>query len=211
VHRHVMRAFTINNIESVKMYESINTRNRVLSQKIKYSSSDKLIIDSALIITIKNIEIKTSNLINYIENLKIDLIKKVEGDAYKMLEGKALANLVPIQSNVEINTVSQIMLKKNQGKAYELKKQLIYYKESVFELLPVQDTVVNQFINEALNTESYNLGRSRFNKSWEYQHFYDLPLITVLSELSCIQMKVSLIESELLNYYYFNQLKLPSN
>jgi hypothetical protein len=208
VHRHVMRAFTINNIESVKMYESINLKNTMLTQNIHHFNDLNPPADSVSIKTINELEIQTKGLLNYIENLKIDLIKNVEGDAYKMLEGNTMTNLVPVQSNVEINTVSRFMLKKRVGKAFELKNQLINYKDFIQNEMQVEDVLINELLQTALNTESFKLNKKHFNKSWEYQHFYDLPLITVLSELSCIQMRIAYIQGEILNYYYIKQLEL---
>ncbi len=201
VHRHVMRAFTIHNIESVELFNSINKKNHALyNHLIKYDTVNNNA--DTLCSTINNLRESTKLIINHIEKLKVDLIKKVEGDTYKMFDGKALSNLVPVQSNVEINTVSRYMLKKRNGRAYELKKQLVNYKNSVLTLIPKNNSILTQLVILNLKTESFNLGKRRFNKSWEYQHFYNLPLITVLTDLSNIQMRIAIIEGELLNYYH---------
>lgn len=205
VHRHVMRAFTISNFESLNMYEAVNAQNKQLYKEFDTLSANS---DTILIIDINDLEIKTGALINFIENLKIDLIRKVEGDAYKILERKTLVNLVPVQSNVEINTVTRYMLKKRKGKAYELDKQLNIYKQFIFESINTNDTLLNNFISTSLNTQSFKIGNRRFDKSWAQQHFYNLPLITVLSELSFMQMRITLIERELLNHYHLKIVSL---
>ncbi len=201
VHRHVMRAFTIRNTESIEMLESLRAKNNEIYEHIGQLSDSTSNFDSLTVISIHSLKENTTGMINYIENLKIELIKKVEGDEYKIMERKALENLVPVQSNVEINTVSRFMLKKNGTRASKLKNQLINYKQQILSLIPKTDTLLINYISTALNTVSYNLGERRFNRTWERQHFYNLPLITVLSDLSSMQMRIALVESELLNYF----------
>jgi len=202
VHRHVMRAFTIRNIESVEMYQLFKLKNKVLYSKLISLDTAQVINSNTYVNSINSIKNETVNLIDYIENIKISLIKEVEGDTYKLFDGKTLLNLVPVQSNVEINTVSRFMLKKNVGKAYELKSHIENYKHLVIELTASNDTLLNKVIELNLKTESFSLGKVSSNKSWEQQQFYDLPLITVLSELSNIQLKISIVECEVLSYYY---------
>jgi len=201
VHRHVMRAFAIRNIESVELYHSINEKNSALYNELIKHDTVNANTDT-LIQILNSFKTSTELVINHIEQLKVDLVKKVEGDTYKMFDGKMLSNLVPVQSNVEINTVSRYMLRKKKGKAYELKKQLENYQNLALKLIPKNDSILIKIILLNLKPIPFNLNNRRFNKNWEYRHFYNLPLITVLSELSYIQMRIAIIEGEILNHYY---------
>jgi hypothetical protein len=208
VHRHVMRAFTVDNKESVELLYSSQNKNIQLYKQL-------MMLDTLSDVRLKDIESKvlllrmeTGQTIKYIEELKLMLIKEVEGDAYKLFEGKTFDNLVPVQSNVEINSVSNFMLRKRDGKAYELKGKIGHLKDTIFSIIPEDLTWLREYATINLNTKTHELDNRRFNKTWEYQQFYDFPLITVLSGLSNIQWKISIIEGEVLNYFYQEGLKL---
>lgn len=202
VHRQVMRAFTIRNIESVEMYQLFNGKNKILYNQLINIDTAKFTNHEISINSVVQLKNETKTLVDFIENLKINLVKEVEGDAYKMFDGRMLLNLVPIQSNVEINSVSRFMLKKNMGKAYELKDNIENYKKIILVLIPEKDSLLNQIVELNLKTESLNYKHTNSNTSWEHQKFYDLPLITVLGELSHLQLKITMVECEVLNYYY---------
>jgi len=201
VHRHVMRAFTINNMESVEICKAIQEKNKRLYDNLSCLDSNSVFFNQ-FSTEIAELNESTTTLINNIEQLKINLILRVEGDEYKMIDGKTLSNLVPVQSNVEINSVSRFMLKKNGGTAYKLRKQLDIYKNKILTLIPTDDSVTIQFIRVNLSTTAFAIGNRKFNKTWEYQYFYNMPLITVLSNLSNIQKNILTVENEMLNFYY---------
>ncbi len=208
VHRHVMRAFTVENKESVELlYSSQNKNNQLCKQLMMLDTlNDKRL--TQIRVQVLELRKESETIIKYMEDLKLLLIKEVEGDAYKMFEGKTFDNLVPVQSNVEINSVSNYMLRKNGGKAYELKEKILNYKNTVFTLIPEDQIWLKEYASINLNTKTHELNNRRYNKTWEYQQFYNFPLITVLSALSNIQWKISIIEGEVLNYFYQEGLKL---
>jgi|GEM_PF-2306403 hypothetical protein len=208
VHRHVMRAFTVENKESVELLNSSQNKNNQLCKQLMMldTLNDKRLTQiRGQVFELRN---ESESIIKYMEVLKLLLIKEVEGDAYKMFEGKAFDNLVPVQSNVEINSVSNFMLRKNGGKAFELKGEILKYKNSIFGLIPEDQIWLREYASINLNTKTHELNNRRYNKTWEYQQFYNFPLITVLSALSNIQWKISIIEGEVLNYFYQEGLKL---
>jgi hypothetical protein len=208
VHRHVMRAFTVENKESVELLMSSQNKNNRLCKQLMLLDSLHNERFSPIKQQVKTLRKESENLISYIENLKLMLIKEVEGDAYKMFEGKTFDNLVPVQSNVEINSVSHFMLQQKGGKAYELKEKLIMYQDTILSLIPHDQYWLLEYISINLNTKTHELDNRRFNKTWEYQQFYDFPLITVLSGLSKIQWKISIVEGEILNSFYQEGLNL---
>jgi hypothetical protein len=208
VHRHVMRAFTVENKESVELLISSQNKNNQLCKQLMMldTLNDKRL--TQIRSQVLELRKESESIIKYMEDLKLLLIKEVEGDAYKMFEGKAFDNLVPVQSNVEINSVSNFMLRKNVGKAYLLKEEILKYKNSIFGLIPEDQIWLREYASINLNTKTHELNNRRYNKTWEYQQFYNFPLITVLSALSNIQWKISIIEGEVLNYFYQEGLKL---
>jgi thioredoxin-related protein len=202
VHRHIMRAFALNNIEQIELLNSVRKKNEqqfnqlILLDTLKCESFNQIKAD---VYTLRN---NSESIYNYIENLKIDLVKEVESGAYKMLDKQTLENLVPVQSNVEINSVTRFMLKKKKGKAYELKRKLDEHRASVLTMIPPEKAWLHEYITIHLNTKTYPLSKRRFNHTWAYQQFYNFPLITVLTTLTDLEWRVSSVEGELLNYYH---------
>jgi hypothetical protein len=143
-----------------------------------------------------------------IEQVKYDLIRQVEGEEYKLIGEKTLDNLVPIQSNVEINSVKRFMLGRKKGKAYVIRQALDNYRDDMLNFVPSDEPLLNELINTNLSTQSFDLNKRRYDRTWEFQHFYGFPLITIISRLTNIQLKIELTQAELLNYYYKKALML---
>lgn len=208
VHRQVMRSFTVENKENVELLYSVQKKNNELFRQLMMLDTLKNLQFNKLKKNTLLLRHESKKVNQYLEGLKLQLIREVEGDTYKMFEGKAFDNLVPVQSNVEINSVKRFMLKKGTGKAYELKERLFNYKTILFSLIPDDQFWLHEYVSINLNTKTHELNNRRFNRTWEYQQFYNLPLITVLSSISNIQWKIGLVEGELLNYYYQEALKI---
>lgn len=208
VHRHVMRVFTINNKESIQLLNALKVKNVSIYNQLYLLDTSEYQDLSVIYNNVKILRAETQLINKYIDELKISLVSKVEGEAYKILKNKSLENLVPIQSNVEINAVNRFMLKQKKAHASELKKQINLYHQSIVQLIPNTDPWLNYYTGINLNTETLKLNNRHFNKSWEKQQFYSFPLVTVINQLSKIQMSINLVESEILNFYYREALKL---
>lgn len=207
VHRHVMRVFTVNNIEAIKLLSTIQKKNNTIYLQLHQLDTSKYEDLTAIYNNANILQQQTQAINKYINQLKLNLIADVEGNSYKILKSKNLENLVPIQSNVEINSVNRYMLKKKSGKARELKFHIDNYRKIVFNLIPDNQGWLKQYADINLKTTAHTLNKRRFNRDWENQQFYSFPLVTVISQLSKIQMNIYLVESEILNYYYRQALK----
>ncbi len=201
VHRHVMRVFSVNNKDSIYLLDAVNQKNKQLYATLTPDTNAISFNYDTTIQRIALIQNSIHQTNEFIETIKLSLISEVKGTEYKLFDVNALDNLVPVQSNVEINAVRRLMLKKHKGKAYQLKVELINLRKILRNQIPAGEDDLIKFINQSLNTDSYDLGKRRHNKTWEYQNFYNFPLVTVLNQLSHIQLKIAWIESELLHYY----------
>lgn len=203
VNRQVMRVYNLNNHQVVLTNEIIQKQCDNLYQKTLLD--DSLQMDARynrqLVLVYEN----SQHLIENINKLKLDVIQHVEGKKFKVWEGDALDNLFHIQSNVEINSVTRYLLKRN-NKASELKKYLDDYKQNLLNIISGSDIEMQNYIMQLLNTDPYLLSGRWHERSWELQNFYDLPLITVVNQLSGLQQKVLLAEKEMLSYLYFKPL-----
>lgn len=200
VHRPILRSFTISNQEALLQLESLQSRNSHVFDEI-----ESLCADDTALMQIRNkatlVTQKSDSMISYIDNLKRDLIIYVEGN--KMLQDTALfVNLVPIQSNVEINSVRRFMLGRKRMKAKLLHDMIDNYRSDISALISPNDAWITDLVNTNLNTNVLRLNKRRYNRDWERQHFYNFPLVTVVSQLTTFQLNVCMVQGELLNSCY---------
>lgn len=200
VNRQVMRVFNINNYKSREIIVAAQKQNNMLYTQI-WDLDTCVIANKKIIHQANFVNSQTNEMNNYLDELKHNLILKVEGDKYKIFEGNVLDNLFHIQSNVEINSVKRYMLKKDK-KAFELKSKLLNYKKQLISLVPDQSHYLSDQINANINVENYQLSRRRYDKTWEMQNFYDFPLVAVINQLTNIQQGVVVIEKDILSYLY---------
>jgi hypothetical protein len=202
VHRQVMRAFTLANKEEIELLNLVQKKNQILYHELIFLDTirnNEFYLIKQCVDTISDL---SNNLIEFIEEAKRDLIAHVEGDEYRLIGEKTLDNLVPVQSNVEINSVKRFMLGRKKGRAYTIRQRLEEYRNQMLSLISVDEPWLTEFISVSLNTQSYELSRRRYNRTWEFQHFYGFPLITNISQLTNIQLKIGMVQGELLNHYH---------
>jgi len=206
VNRQVMRVYNLNNHQVVLTNEIIQKQCDNLYEMTLIADTQH--IDSLYRNQLVLVHQNSQELFDYINKLKLDVIEHVEGKKFKVWEGDALDNLFHIQSNVEINSVTRYLLKRN-NKASDLKRRMGGYKQSLIELIPGTESGLQNYITQLLNTDPYLLSGRWHERSWELQNFYDLPLVTVVNQLSNMQEKVLLAEKEMLNYLYLKTMNHP--
>ena len=206
VHRPILRSFTISNQEALLQLESLQNRNHHISNELNElcdSDSAMLAIKQKAIM----VDRKSDSMMSFIDDLKRDLIVYVEGK--KMLQDTALLiNLVPVQSNVEINSVRRFMLGRKRHKAMILHGKIDDYHREMSTLVPSGDMWLADFVDATLNTNVLRLNKRIYNRDWERQHFYNFPLVTVISQLTTLQLNVCTVQGELLSSYYRDALRL---
>ena len=205
VHRPILRSFTISNQEAQIQLSSLQNRNRHIFDELNELCSG----DSVLLEIKQKAELvasKSDSMMNFVDNLKRDLIVYVEGK--KMLQDSSLfINLVPVQSNVEINSVRRFMLGRKRQKAALLHGKIDDYHREISALVPKNDLWLADFVDANLNTNVLRLNKRRYNRDWERQHFYNFPLVTVISQLTTLQLNVCTVQGELLSACYRDALR----
>ncbi len=204
VHRPILRSFTVSDREALLQLVSLQKRNQHISAQI-----DSLCANDSILLVIKQkadiINTESDNMIRYIDDLKISLVAYVEGK--KVLQDSALfVNLVPIQSNVEINSVRRFMLGRKRMKAKGLHEALDVYRGAMLEQVKPDDKWLADFVRANLNTNVLKLNNRIYNRDWERQHFYNLPLVTVVSQFTTMQLNICMVQGELLSDCYRDAL-----
>jgi hypothetical protein len=96
----------------------------------------------------------------------------------------------------------------NDGKAFELKQELLKYKDFLIEITTGSE-VIKETINNALNLDNRVIdkpGKERYIESWENYTFQSEALGFVLIRLTQIQSDIKYCESEVMTYLYNRML-----
>ena len=140
---------------------------------------------------------------NYIQGLKIEIIKKAEKDP----ETPAVVGNEVIIDKVEkhiddTNVPSEILIGANEnGKANDLKAMLADYRQFLIGILEGKNPTIEDALNKSLSTAD---GKNEDGETerWENLNFQTLPLVAVICILSEEQVNVRNGETEVLNYLY---------
>ena len=145
---------------------------------------------------------RADELNEYIQGLKIEIIKTAEGPETPAVEGNnvIIDNVVKIDEN---NIPSQILIGADEnGKANDLKALLDDYREFLIETLGGKSVTSEAALRSMLNTDPIYSEKTKEKERWENGTFQALPLVAVITILSKIQVDVRNAETEVLNYLY---------
>jgi gliding motility-associated protein GldM len=143
---------------------------------------------------------KTTEIKNYVQALKIELIKVADGDKTAAVgkDGKIYADSIGKMD--DLNVANQILLGVNSnGKAYDLHQEVLKYKEFLIDSIVKDNPEIESFINDLLNFSVPKKGLTDV-RDWETFTFNTTPLISAIALLSKIQVDILNCESYVLEY-----------
>jgi hypothetical protein len=156
---------------------------------------------------LKEIQNRTRQLNEYINQLKSDLIKFCsENSEFSSMDAQNIT-VEQIASNTDSRKPSELMCGKEQdGKAYELKSRLTDYKSFIKGL--VSNEEIKARIDKLIDLEVPSDSPPVF-KGWEDYYFGHVIPVTALDILSNYQLRINLTESEIVHYilYDSNEVK----
>jgi hypothetical protein len=190
ISRDVISDFTDN-------YENLNVLNKQMMRKNAdlYLLAERTLDDMN---KVKEIQNRTNQLTEYINELKSDLIKSCsENSDLRSMDNQDIS-IRQIAYNTDYRKPSAFMCgKESNGKAYELKSRLTDYK------LFINDLVSNEEIMER-NNKLIDLDVPSDSpsdiKGWEEYYFGKVILVTALDILTNYQLRIKITESELIQY-----------
>jgi gliding motility-associated protein GldM len=153
----------------------------------------------------KALEVKDAakTLYNYIQDLKVEIIKKAEGDDAEALLPDNQIDVNKIKRIDDTNVPSQVLIGSNEaGKAGALKAAIINYREFLIETLGGGDKNAEESVLQTLNTDNPKNLEGTGTEKWENATFQTLPLVAVITILSKMQVDVRNSETDVLNYLY---------
>ncbi|MEG2277763.1 MAG: gliding motility protein GldM [Odoribacter sp.] len=134
---------------------------------------------------------ETNKLIEYIEELKLKMVMKADGESE--------ADVLNIKAKDNLDVGGQVMLLEGNGK--KLKKMIVGYREMLLGFVAPKDSVVRRSLLTRLVTDDPKPIDGEF-KSWESSKFEAIPLIGVVTLLTMYQADILNVESDMVHYLF---------
>jgi gliding motility-associated protein GldM len=140
---------------------------------------------------------------NFIQGLKIEIIKKAEKDPETPAVNGNQIIIDKIEKHIDDpNVPSEILIGPNEnGKANDLKALLIEYRQFLIAQLEGKNPTAEEALKKSLSTDD-GINKDGEKERWENFNFQTLPLVAVICILSEYQVAVRNGETEVLNYLY---------
>jgi len=147
------------------------------------------------------IKLKTSELFDYIQDLKVQTIITAEKETSQaLLEGNQI-DTKKIGKKGDTNVAGRFFLADGNGKAYELRKKIAEYREFMLSQVdPTKADALVQSINNILNTDDPPETKGSSPHTWETTRFDHVPIVSVFPQLTKMQLDILNVEAEVVNY-----------
>lgn len=184
----VINAFVKIDDSIKKTTESFSEKTRSLYATIDAKEAEQRGKYTALAKQAHNIEASSNELFNYIDELKLTIIKKVEGE-------EATLNTV-INKKDDLNAANEILI--GGGKGNELRKKVEDYRSILLDVIQDTSNSIYKQINKTLSTDDQLDGENKL--FWQESFSQAMPLIGTLALLSKLQADVRNSEADLLGF-----------
>ncbi|KAB2868689.1 MAG: hypothetical protein F9K37_09750 [Bacteroidales bacterium] len=147
------------------------------------------------------IKSKAKEIYDYVQNLKIEIVKASEGEETPaVVDNIVISEKIEAKSDLDVAAKILIGLEGN-GKAFELKRKIIDFREYIVKQIdPDKGAELINSINGILNTDDPPVKEDGTHNSWESARFEHIPLISVMPQLTKVQVDILNTEAEILNY-----------
>ena len=132
----------------------------------------------------------TDSLYDYIDQLKIMIVKEADGPA---------GDMDHIKNRDNLDAANVVMLSPDTKRGTDLRMRINRFKSFVSKFIDDPDKLKN--IEQALTTEPFKANNDiSSNKTWEETMFENMPTVAAISLLSKLQNDVRYAEGEVLNH-----------
>lgn len=144
---------------------------------------------------------KALDIYKYVQDLKVEIVKASEGEETPAIKGNEVESKY-IEAKSDLDVAARILIgMEGNGKATVLKKKIIDFREYVISLIdPVNGSELIQSINGILNTDDPPVKEDGTHNTWESARFEHIPLISVIPQLTKVQVDILNTEAEVVNY-----------
>lgn len=147
------------------------------------------------------IKVKAKEIFDYVQAIKIEVVRASEGEETPaIVDNKVLSQHIEAKSDLDIGGKILIGLERN-GKAFELKKKIEAFREYVIQQIdPQTGQELISSINGILDTSDPEMKKDGTQNTWESARFEHIPLVSVIPQLTKVQVDILNTEAEILNY-----------
>jgi gliding motility-associated protein GldM len=208
VSRDVLNAFVLVDESLTKTTENFYHKNDVYYQEFDRAAAENPVKAGPWKAKADEVKRKSDELHKYIQGLKLEIVKKTEGDDTEAIVGE---NIIGEKIVGKDNTFipAEIMIgANNDGKANDLRTALEEYREYLLSLIDEKGTDTRDAIKTSLNTDDPPPKEGEILR-WQDEHFEELPMVAVITLMSKMQSDVRNAESDALRYL-FTQIEAGS-
>lgn len=208
VSRDVLNAFVLVDESLTKTTANFSHKNDVYYKEFDRAAAENPVKAGPWKAKADEVKRKSDELHRYIQGLKLEIVKKSEGDDTEAIEGEnILGEKIVGKDNTMIP--AEIMIGANKdGKANDLRNALEEYRAYLLTLINEDATDTRDAIKTSLNTDDPPPKEGEILR-WQDEHFEELPLMAVITLMSKMQSDVRNAESDALRYL-FGQIEAGS-
>jgi gliding motility-associated protein GldM len=208
VSRDVLNAFVLVDESLTKTTENFYHKNDVYYKEFDRAAAENPVKAGPWKAKADEVKRKSDELHKYIQGLKLEIVRKTEGDDTEAIVGE---NIVGDKIVGKDNTMipAEIMIGANKdGKANDLRNALEEYREYLLSLVDEKGTDTRDAIKTSLNTDDPPAKEGEILR-WQDEHFEELPMVAVITLMSKMQSDVRNAESDAIRYL-FSQIEAGS-
>ena len=167
---------------------NVEQRNRAIIgqlEAIKEQNPDKA---SAWLDKASEVRAATGRLNTYIDSLKLEIVKRVDGDD---------ADPENIVNRDDLEAAAVVMLSPGNARGTDLRKRIDSYRDYVCAMM--SDTVKRGGIRQALSTDEVPRHGTLTPQSWEESKFEQQPVVAAVTLLAKLQNDILYAEGEVLS------------
>lgn len=184
-----------------KTVKNYALKNKEIYDKFDMKAAENPIKSGAARDEAYEIKKAADELFDMLQGLKIQIIKKTEGEDTKAVKGDQI-DIYAVQRYDNNNIPSEILIgAKENGKAFALRAAINDYREFLVEKLKGKNKTIEDALRSSLNTD---MGKDESGKPepWPNNVFQTLPLVAAVAMLSKIQVDVRNAETDVLGWLY---------
>jgi gliding motility-associated protein GldM len=142
-------------------------------------------------------------LFDYVQGLKIEIIKQADGEKAKAVNGKDI-DIYAVQRYDDTNVPSQVLIAAGEnGKAFKLRGAINDFRKLLIEKLEGKSPTIEEALKVSLNTDDgLKEGTTGTPEAWPNNTFQTLPLVAVVAMLSKIQVDIRNSETDVITFLY---------
>ncbi|NBC84559.1 MAG: gliding motility protein GldM [Bacteroidetes bacterium] len=200
VSKDVLDAFVVVDEGLKKTTENFVDKNQIIYDDFEQKAVANPVKAGELWNTAQDVRRRADELIEHIQNSKIQIVKVSEGEDSEAIDGAEIhGDHIGGKDNTSVP--AQVMMLEGRGK--ELKANIDEYREFLLDhvINPDQNQQLVESIESGLNTDDPETHEGE-QHSWESEHFEHLPLIGVLTVMSGMQIDVRNAESDMIKHLY---------